>query len=980
MAINVTVEEGSGEAVAVEVNTGFVAHTHSFSDLVELGENIEDVVGFMLSENTESGISVTYDDETGKLNFDVNDPLITFSGDVSGSGTITDLGDTTFDITVLDNSHNHTASNISDFAEAAQDVVGGMLAGSQSGISVSYDDANGHLIFNVSDPVISISGDATGSATMTDLGNVDIEIDLSNTGVVAGSYGLADSVSQVIVDEDGRVTSAQDVSINILSTQVSDFTEATQDAAAPLLNHPGHTNITVTYDDENNQIVLVGSGNVLSVNGFTGEVVLDTDDIDEGTTNQYFTDDRAKDSAGDLISNATLTGLTTLYDPLTNSLTISNDGVLEVTGTEGSIEILDSGNGSFEIGFPEEASVPGNLTVGGNFTVLGEIVSIETTTLNVEDNNIYLNSGLTELDPPLLDSSGLFVNRGSQPMVSIAWDESTGNWIASDGTTGRIVGAVQTVNGQVGNVFLGTASVPETGPLYFTDERAINGVVSYLRDNASDSNITIDFTESVGDDGGSVDINIVSSPRVAVDVKNSTLTNILAGQLVYISGYSAGEIVPNVELADYNSETTTPAIGVADGDILSGGYGRVIIQGYIPITTREFDPVTETYSDLFFVGDVLCVGEAGGYVKYSDISFDRVIQKIAIVTRQGTDTVEGQAFIFNTANEQDFPVLEKDYFLLGEASGQSVPTKFSLENLLVDGYDVLPDPTLSQLGKIAYSSANTVLYYNKGGVWEELSITGHTHVPDDIVGLDEGVYNFIDSFISTQLSLGGLEYTYDPATNSGSLSVSDPEITLSVSGDLIGTATGQLNDLTNFSLDIPVAYDRALFGQYIFDSLDHDRHANITATFDATPEGSQYPQIILNAPTPYTQEEIQDFVAPLLNHSNHTNVVVTYDDLPNEILLSVPDSVDTIQFGTRTAVNGDVTVGLLDIASALGYTPIANNDAETVTDLIAPAIVHDNNVNIVATYDDDNDRIVLEAQNSGAASVGSLTNSWWLGA
>ena len=37
-----------------------------------LDEIIQDVLGFMISDNTETGISVTYDDPTGKLNFILN--------------------------------------------------------------------------------------------------------------------------------------------------------------------------------------------------------------------------------------------------------------------------------------------------------------------------------------------------------------------------------------------------------------------------------------------------------------------------------------------------------------------------------------------------------------------------------------------------------------------------------------------------------------------------------------------------------------------------------------------------------------------------------------------------------------------------------------------------------------------------------------------------------------------------------------------
>jgi hypothetical protein len=65
------------------------------SSVTGLQEYVEDTVGAMVSSNTESGIAVTYDDSTGKLNFDVSDPVITIDGDISGSATMTNLGNTT---------------------------------------------------------------------------------------------------------------------------------------------------------------------------------------------------------------------------------------------------------------------------------------------------------------------------------------------------------------------------------------------------------------------------------------------------------------------------------------------------------------------------------------------------------------------------------------------------------------------------------------------------------------------------------------------------------------------------------------------------------------------------------------------------------------------------------------------------------------------------------------------------------------------
>lgn len=67
-----------------------------------------------------------------------------------------------------------------------------------------------------------------------------------------------------------------------------------------------------------------GGGAVASVNGQTGVVVLDTDDVAEGSTNLYFTDERVDDRVASLLvagANITLT-----YNDVANTLTIAASG------------------------------------------------------------------------------------------------------------------------------------------------------------------------------------------------------------------------------------------------------------------------------------------------------------------------------------------------------------------------------------------------------------------------------------------------------------------------------------------------------------------------------------------------------------------------------------------------------------------------------------------------------------------------------
>ena len=67
-------------------------------------ERVEDIVGAMVSGNTESGIAVSYDDTNGKLDFNVADFTLTLGGDLTGNVTITDLASATLTATIAANS------------------------------------------------------------------------------------------------------------------------------------------------------------------------------------------------------------------------------------------------------------------------------------------------------------------------------------------------------------------------------------------------------------------------------------------------------------------------------------------------------------------------------------------------------------------------------------------------------------------------------------------------------------------------------------------------------------------------------------------------------------------------------------------------------------------------------------------------------------------------------------------------------------
>jgi hypothetical protein len=97
----------------------------------------------------------------------VPSPTISLTGDVSGSGTMTDLGNVSISALVGDNTHSHDNTTLN---------------------SIDWSK-----ILNKPDPTITLSGDLTGSTTLTDLGNATLSAsvkDDSHNHIISNVDGL----------------------------------------------------------------------------------------------------------------------------------------------------------------------------------------------------------------------------------------------------------------------------------------------------------------------------------------------------------------------------------------------------------------------------------------------------------------------------------------------------------------------------------------------------------------------------------------------------------------------------------------------------------------------------------------------------------------------------------------------------------------------------------------------------------------------
>jgi len=220
-------------------------------------KQVQDIVGAMFTGNTESGISVVYQDTDGTIDLNVNDPTITLSGDVSGSATMTNLGSVNISVTIADDSHNHTIANIDGLQTALNSKVDDsqVLTNVPAGAVFTYtvythptshpasiitttdeftysnssnvqdvlDDLDQAIAnVNAKDPVLTLTGDATGSATFTNLGNATLNVSIaddSHNHTIANIDGLQTAL-------DGKTTESY---VNTQIANLVDTAPATMD-------------------------------------------------------------------------------------------------------------------------------------------------------------------------------------------------------------------------------------------------------------------------------------------------------------------------------------------------------------------------------------------------------------------------------------------------------------------------------------------------------------------------------------------------------------------------------------------------------------------------------------------------------------------------------------------------------------------------------------------------------------------------------
>ena len=320
--------------------------TEGSSNKFASSESVQDIVGAMVSSNTETDIDVTYDDSDGTLDFVV-------SGISGNAATATALATAR---TIHGVSFDGTA-NI-DLTEVIEDTVGAMVSGNtETGITVTYQDGDGTYDFAL----------AAAQTTITSLLATDIKIGEDDETKI--DFETADEIhfyaanAHQVKVVDGAIVPATDNDID-LGTSGVEFKDAffdgtvTSDAfAGPLTGDvTGNADTAtalatarniggVSFDGTSN-INLAGvnttgdqdtTGNAATATSATASDTVKT--VTDGTNANFFLT-FVSDNNGSATAEALKTDAGIQYNPSTDTLSVTNI-TATVDGVSSSINVTD---------------------------------------------------------------------------------------------------------------------------------------------------------------------------------------------------------------------------------------------------------------------------------------------------------------------------------------------------------------------------------------------------------------------------------------------------------------------------------------------------------------------------------------------------------------------------------------------------------------------------------------------------------------
>lgn len=390
-------------------------------EVVLNAERIEDIVGLMVNGGTQNGISVAYDDDTGKLDFDLDDWTLTVTGDVDGSAVVTNNGNTSIALTL--DTVNETTGTFGSTTEIPVITVNGKgLVTEVTTVDVATTlglaaDTGTDALSLLTDTLNVAGGEGIDTAINPATNTLTISAEVatsSNLGVATFNTASFDVTSGDVTIKTGGVSNTQlaNSTVTFGSTEVALGGTSTAIAGVTQL------------DVDNIQI----NGNTISSTDANGDIVLDPNgtgviDVSSTRITNLAEPTADSDAATKYYVDAARTGLdvkASVKAATTEDITLSNtqtvDGVSlsvgdrvlvknQSNGTENGIYVVASGSwtrSSDADNTPSGEVTPGLFTFVEQGSVNGDCGFVLT-------NNGTIVLGTTELEFTLFSASGTLI-------------------------------------------------------------------------------------------------------------------------------------------------------------------------------------------------------------------------------------------------------------------------------------------------------------------------------------------------------------------------------------------------------------------------------------------------------------------------------------------------------------------------------------------------------------------------------------------
>lgn len=331
-------------------------------------------------------------------------------------------------------------ANVGSSQEEIEDYIDGLLQAG-NGISVTYDDA-GNALTITNTGVLSLAGTANEVTVSASAGNVTLSLPETINANTTGNAATATALQ-----------TARTISISGDASASASF------------DGTGNIDLVLAIDSNSAVSSLTGTANEVEVSASVGAVIIGlpstihvdvtgdlTGNADTATALETA---RAISVSGPVSGSASFDGTSDITIALTqgsDSVTLgthtTGDYVASISGTANEIEVSGSGEGAaVTIGLPNDVSITGSLTVGGDLTISGSATYVNTEIVTINDNIVLLNSN--EAGTPSQDA-GIEVERGTSTNVSLLWNETNDQWtLTNDGTNYQAV--ARKVAANVGN-------------------------------------------------------------------------------------------------------------------------------------------------------------------------------------------------------------------------------------------------------------------------------------------------------------------------------------------------------------------------------------------------------------------------------------------------------------------------------------------------------------------------------------------------